>query len=64
MLREHHTESSFTLLVLAGSVRFTAGDDTRTVARHGIVALDKNMLHEVEALEESAFLLTIIEPKQ
>ena len=62
-MREHHTDSSFTLLVLSGSVRFGAGNDMRTVARHGFVALDKNVPHEVEALEESAFLLTIIEPK-
>ncbi len=62
-LREHRTESPFTLLVLSGSVRFAAGEDTRTVARNGFVALDKGIPHEVEALEESAFLLTIIEPK-
>ncbi|HVM62691.1 MAG TPA: cupin domain-containing protein [Verrucomicrobiae bacterium] len=62
-LREHHTESPVTLQVLSGSVRFVAGDDTRTVARNGFIALDKGIPHEVEALEESAFLLTIIEPK-
>ena len=61
-LREHKAQGPLTLYVLAGAVRVGTGHEARTVQRQGLVSLEKNVPHEVEALEESAVLLTIAEP--
>jgi quercetin dioxygenase-like cupin family protein len=62
-LREHHTDSPITLFVLSGKISFGVGDEKRHVETNGLVTLQKAIPHEVEALEDSAFLLTIVQPK-
>jgi quercetin dioxygenase-like cupin family protein len=61
-LREHHTDSPITVLVLSGKISFGASGQQRHVQRHALVTLDKGIPHDVEALEDSAFLLTIVQP--
>jgi quercetin dioxygenase-like cupin family protein len=61
-LHEHQVEGPMTLYVIEGSIKFTVGTHYCTLKRSGFVSLDKAIPHNVEALEESAFLLTILQP--
>lgn len=56
-LHEHHTKGPIAVQVLSGSIRFTGGDEHRSISSGMIVALDRNIAHSVEALEESALIL-------
>jgi len=56
-LHEHHTKGPIALQVLSGSVRFTGGTEQRSISSGMIVALDRNIAHSLEALEESALIL-------
>jgi len=56
---EHQAAGPLTLHVLSGSVAFRAGDHTEEVGAGELIALESAIGHEVEALEESACLLTL-----
>ena len=56
-LHEHHTKGPIALQVLSGSVRFAGGTERRSISSGMIIALDRNIAHSVEALEESALIL-------
>ena len=56
-LHEHHTKGPIAVHVVSGSVRFTKGADQRSISSGMIVALDRNVSHSVEALEEAALIL-------
>ncbi len=62
-LPEHHAPGPFTLTMLRGRITFTLephGDNISTELSQGqLLVLGEPRLHEVVALEESAFLLTI-----
>lgn len=60
--REHQVEGPITLFVLTGAVHFTAGGEKRHLQSQGLLTLEKAIPHEVEALEDSIFLLTIVQP--
>jgi quercetin dioxygenase-like cupin family protein len=62
VLKEHHTDGTISAQVLKGSIRFAAQGETHTLQTNSLVALGAFIKHEVEALEESAFLLTIAWP--
>ncbi len=57
-LKEHRTKGPITVHVLAGSVRFSAGGETLKLSAGQIAALDRGVVHALEALEESVVLLT------
>ena len=57
-LKEHRTRGPITVHVLSGAIRFATGVEQATLAAGSIVALDRDVLHSLEALEESALLLT------
>ena len=59
ILKEHHAEGPITVAVLEGAIRFKAGGEERVLRRDGLLALGDAIQHEVEALEESAFVLTV-----
>lgn len=61
-LLEHRVEGPMTLYVLEGSIKFVVGSHSCTLIHSGFVSLDHAIPHDVEALEESAFLLTIVQP--
>ena len=61
-LLEHCVEGPMTLYVLEGSIKFVAGSHSCNLSHSGFVSLDQAIPHDVEALEESAFLLTIVQP--
>jgi quercetin dioxygenase-like cupin family protein len=59
VLKEHHADGTISVQVLKGSIRFAAQGEAHTLHANSLVALGASIKHEVEALEESAFLLTI-----
>jgi len=62
ILKEHHAEGAITVAVLEGAIRFKACGEERVLHRGGLLALGAALPHEVEALEESAFVLTVNQP--
>ena len=62
VLKEHHADGTISVQVLKGSLRFTAQGKAHTLQTNSLVALAPPIRHEVEALEDSAFLLTIAWP--
>jgi hypothetical protein len=59
VLKEHHAEGPITIAVLEGAISFKALDEERVLRRGGLLALGHAIQHEVEALEESSFVLTV-----
>jgi quercetin dioxygenase-like cupin family protein len=55
-LAEHRTKGPIAVQVLSGSVRFSAGSKDAELASGSMAALDRNVVHELEALEESIVL--------
>jgi len=55
----HHAVGPLTLHVLSDSVTFRTGDRREKVGSGELIALGSALEHDVEALEESAFLLTL-----
>lgn len=62
-LHEHKVEGPITLFVLSGKIHFIAGEEKINAESNGFIVLDKAIPHDVEALEDTAFILTIIQPK-
>jgi quercetin dioxygenase-like cupin family protein len=62
IMREHQVEGPITLFVLTGAIHFTAGGEKQHLQRQNLLALEKAIPHDVEALEDSIFLLTIVLP--
>jgi len=58
-LQEHHTRAPVTVQVIDGRINFIANGKTQVVTRGMIVALDRAIEHSVEAVEESALVLTV-----
>lgn len=61
-MNEHHVDGRFSIHVLQGRLRVRLPEDVIEVCGGGLVAVDYGISHDVEALEESAFLLTISWP--
>jgi quercetin dioxygenase-like cupin family protein len=58
-ISEHQAAGPLTFHVLSGSVAFRAGDRGERLGSGELVVLESAVAHEVEALEESACLLTL-----
>ena len=61
-LQEHKTEGRISVHVLSGHIQLRASGRTFNLRAGGLLALDRSLPHDVEALEESALLLTIAWP--
>lgn len=61
-MAEHKSEGRISVHVLAGHVQVKAAGRTFNLRPGGLLALDRAVPHDVEALEESAVLLTIAWP--
>ena len=62
-MRTHETDERITIHCISGRVRLHLPDGDRVDVEGGhLLALDRAMAHEVEALEESAFLLCVSWP--
>jgi len=56
---EHHTEGQISIQTVVGHIEVRAQGRTFELRSGGLLALDQGLPHDVEAIEESAFLLTI-----
>jgi quercetin dioxygenase-like cupin family protein len=61
-LSKHTAPGPITVLVLEGRIAFTAHGQRLELGPHCLVTLPTHVPHEVEALEESAILITIASP--
>jgi len=59
---EHKTEGRISVHVLSGHIQVRASGRTFSLRPGGLLALDRGVPHDIEALEESAFLLTLAWP--
>jgi quercetin dioxygenase-like cupin family protein len=62
IMKEHHADGTISVQVLKGSIRLTVDGEAHTIEGNGVLTLGASIKHEVEAMEESAFLLTIAWP--
>ena len=61
-LPAHQTEGRISIQTVAGHIQLRAQGRTFDLPTGRLLALDQGLSHDVEALEESAFLLTIAWP--
>jgi quercetin dioxygenase-like cupin family protein len=60
----HRTEGQVSIQTIAGHIQVRAEGRSFELRPGGLLALAQDVPHDVEALEESAFLLTIAWPSQ
>jgi quercetin dioxygenase-like cupin family protein len=58
-LQQHHTRAPITVQVIEGRINFVAKGKTQLVTAGSMVALERAIEHSVEAVEESALVLTV-----
>jgi quercetin dioxygenase-like cupin family protein len=58
----HRTEGRISIHVLSGHVHVKASGRRFSLRGGGLLALDRGIRHDVEALEDSAFVITIAWP--
>ena len=61
-LNKHHADGTISVHVLRGSLRLHIGEQTRDIAANGLLTIGASIEHDVEALEDSHFLLTMSWP--
>ena len=63
-LAQHQTKGRLSIQTVAGHILVRAEGRTFDLPAGTLLALDQNLPHDVEALEESAFLITIAWPPE
>jgi quercetin dioxygenase-like cupin family protein len=58
-MQEHKTDQCVTLHALAGRLRVRLPNETIELPTGSLLALDHTVVHDVEAVEESALVLTL-----
>ena len=58
-LQEHHTRAPITVQVIEGKINFVAKGKSQVATAGMLIALDRAIEHSVEAVEESALVLTV-----
>jgi len=61
-MKEHHVDGTSSVQVLKGHLRYSARGEAHDLQLGGLITLGASIKHEVEALEETAFLLTVSWP--
>jgi quercetin dioxygenase-like cupin family protein len=61
-LKEHRVDGTSSVQVLKGCIRYTTGGQAYDLQAGSLITLAASIAHEVESLDESAFLLTISWP--
>src|SRR5690348_7183574 len=61
-MAEHHSDGRISIQVLRGAIRTRVEDHAVDLTLGQLLALDRSIKHDVEAREDSAFLLTIAWP--
>ena len=62
-LLEHKVDGPITLFVISGKIKFVCENKEVDVESNGLIVLEKTTSHDVEALEDTTFILTIIQTK-
>lgn len=62
IIKEHHADGTLSVQVLKGAVSLAVDGKTYNLRTGGVLTLGASIKHEVEALEDTAFLLTISWP--
>ncbi len=63
LLNEHRADGSVTILAVAGAIRLKLEETTVELKPGQLLALDRALRHDVEALSDCAFLVTIGWPR-
>lgn len=63
IFQEHKSAGRISVEVISGHIQMHIGDTLTDLAAGTLVTLDREVLHDVKALENSAFLLTIALPE-
>lgn len=63
-MKEHHADGTISVQVLKGRIRFSALSKVHDLPTGSLITLGASIKHEVEAAEDSAFLLTISWPSE
>lgn len=61
-MKEHHADGTISIQVIKGAIRFNAQGKIHEIRGGNLITLGASIPHEVEAIEDSAFLLTISWP--
>jgi quercetin dioxygenase-like cupin family protein len=61
-MKEHHADGTLSIQVLQGQINVSAHGKTQSLTEGNLLTLSASIPHEVEAVEDSAFLLTISWP--
>jgi quercetin dioxygenase-like cupin family protein len=61
-MEEHHSDGRISIQVLQGSVRMRVQQQVKEVSAGQLLAMDRSIKHDVEALEDTVLLLTISWP--
>ena len=61
-MKEHHVDGTSSVQVLKGNIRYSTQGQLYELRTGNLLTLGASIKHEVEAVEESAFLLTISWP--
>lgn len=64
VLREHKATGRISIQVLSGHIQMHVQDKVFDLPAGHLLALDRTVPHDVKALEDSAFLLTIAWPEE
>jgi len=59
---EHKTPARVTIQTLRGAIRVRTIGQTFDLTEQRLLAVESNVSHDVEALEDSSFLLTVAKP--
>ena len=62
-IQEHHSAGRISVQTVAGHIRMQALGCEFDLPQGGMLVLDRGVQHDVEALEDSAFLLTVAWPR-
>jgi quercetin dioxygenase-like cupin family protein len=63
-IKGHHADGTISVQVIKGEIRFLVGGKTNTLPAGSLFTLGASIKHEVEAAQDSAFLLTIAWPSE
>lgn len=61
-MKEHHADGTISVLVIKGRIRIHAHGQTHELQAGHLFTLGASIKHDVESVDESAFLLTIAWP--
>ncbi len=63
-MKEHHVDGTSSVQVLKGHIRYSTQGQIYELQAGSLLTLGASIKHQVEATEESAFLLTISWPRE